>query len=128
MRSSPTSASPSRRCSRRWRSPTARPDRPVVCVLGEGSVQYAVTGFWTAAAYSVPVAFLVLRNAEYAILKWFGAIEQVDGAPGLDLPELDCVAVAAGYGVPSRRVSGRDELREALAAAIGASGPQLVEV
>src|SRR5881394_2106541 len=98
----------------------ARPDRPVVCVLGEGSVQYAVTGFWTAAAYSVPVAFLVLRNAEYAILKWFGAIEQVDGAPGLDLPELDCAAVAAGYGIPSRRVSGREALREALAGAIDA--------
>jgi benzoylformate decarboxylase len=106
----------------------ARPDRPVVCVLGEGSVQYAVTGFWTAAAYSVPVAFLVLRNAEYAILKWFGSIEQVDGAPGLDLPELDCAAVAAGYGVPSRRVSDREELREALGSAIEASGPQLVEV
>src|SRR5262249_55680691 len=28
----------------------AQPDRPVVCVLGEGSAQYAVTGFWTAAA------------------------------------------------------------------------------
>src|SRR3954451_14774108 len=106
----------------------AQPDRPVVCVVGEGSAQYAVTGFWTAAAYSVPVAVLVLRNAEYAILKWFGSIEQVDGVPGLDLPELDCAAVAAGYGVPSRRVSRRDELREALAAAIGASGPQLVEV
>ena len=40
----------------------AQPDRPVVCVLGEGSAQYAITGFWTAAAYDVPVTFLVLRN------------------------------------------------------------------
>src|SRR5262249_44609665 len=32
----------------------AQPDRPVVCVIGEGSVQYAVTAFWTAAAYEVP--------------------------------------------------------------------------
>ena len=46
----------------------AQPDRPVVCVLGEGSAQYAITGFWTAAAYRVPVTFLVLRNEEYAIL------------------------------------------------------------
>ncbi|MFM9053585.1 MAG: thiamine pyrophosphate-dependent enzyme, partial [Solirubrobacterales bacterium] len=29
----------------------AEPDRPVVCVIGEGSVQYAVTAFWTAATY-----------------------------------------------------------------------------
>ena len=106
----------------------AQPDRPVVCVLGEGSVQYAVTGFWTAAAYRVPLTFLVLDNSEYAILKWFGAMEQVDGAPGLDLPALDCAAVASGYGVASRRVGGRDELHDALAEAIAASEPRLVEV
>ncbi len=29
----------------------ALPDRRVLCVLGEGSAQYAVAGFWTAAAY-----------------------------------------------------------------------------
>jgi benzoylformate decarboxylase len=106
----------------------AEPDRPVVCVIGEGSVQYAVTGFWTAAAYRVPVAFLVLRNSEYAILKWFGSIEQVEGAPGLDLPNLDCAAVAAGYGVPSGRAADREELAAALAAAISSDRPQLVEV
>ncbi len=44
---------------------------------------------------SVPVTFLVLRNDEYAILKWFGMLEEISGAPGLDLPALDCVAVAA---------------------------------
>jgi benzoylformate decarboxylase len=87
-----------------------------------------VTAFWTAAAYRVPVTFLVLNNSEYAILKWFGQIEQVDGAPGLDLPALDCTAVACGYGVASRRVQSRDELHEALADAIAADEPRLVEV
>jgi benzoylformate decarboxylase len=106
----------------------AQPDRPVVCVLGEGSVQYAITGFWTAAAYEVPVTFLVLRNEEYAILKWFADIEEVKGAPGLDLPALEVAKVAAGYGVPSRAVSGRDELHDALSSAIGSPKPQLVEV
>src|SRR3954466_14474912 len=81
----------------------AQPDRPVVCVVGEGSAQYAITAFWTAAAYRIPVTFLVLRNEEYAILKWFGMLENVEGAPGLDLPALDVSAGASGYGGPSRR-------------------------
>ena len=85
-----------------------------MCVVGEGSAQYAIQAFWTAAAYDVPVTFLVLRNDEYAILKWFGTMENVTGAPGLDLPALDVVAVASGYGVESTRVAGRDELRDAL--------------
>ena len=33
--------------------------------------------------------FLVLRNDEYAILKWFGMLEDTSDAPGLDLPALD---------------------------------------
>jgi benzoylformate decarboxylase len=106
----------------------AQPDRPVVCVLGEGSAQYAITAFWSAVAYKVPVTFLVLRNAEYAILKWFAEVEQVQGAPGLDLPDLDVAAVAEGYGVGAHRVKGRDEVRDALAKALASSAPELVEV
>ena len=106
----------------------AQPDRPVVCVLGEGSAQYAITGFWTAAAYDVPVTFLVLRNEEYSILKWFAEIEEVQGAPGLDLPALEVAPVAEAYGVSSKRVSGRDDLQAALEGAIGSSQAQLVEV
>lgn len=106
----------------------AQPDRPVVCVLGEGSVQYAVTAFWSAVAHEAPVTFLVLRNSEYAILKWFAEVESVSGAPGLDLPALDVAAVAAGYGVSTRVVDGRDEVAEALGAALASSAPELVEV
>ena len=98
-----------------------------MCVLGEGSAQYAIQGLWTAAAYEVPVTFLVLRNEEYAILKWFGEIEQVTGAPGLDLPALEVASVAEGYGVQSRRVADAEALREALREGIDADGPRLVE-
>jgi len=106
----------------------AQPDRPVVCVLGEGSAQYSITAFWSAVAYRVPVTFLVLRNEEYAILKWFAEVEQVANAPGLDLPNLDVAAVAEGYGVTAHRVGDRDGVSEALSAALASSAPELVEV
>ena len=106
----------------------AQPDRQVVCVIGEGSVQYAVTAFWTAAAYDVPLKVLVLRNEEYAILKWFAEMESVSGSPGLDLPALESAAVAKAYGVEGQRVDGRDALHQALTEALAADGPRLVEV
>ena len=106
----------------------AEPERPVVCVVGDGSAQYGITALWTAVAYKVPVTFLVLRNQEYMILKWFGAFEQVEGAPGLELPGLDTAAVAAAYGMPSRDVSDPEELAEALREAIAVDdGPRLVQ-
>ncbi|HEX8068058.1 MAG TPA: benzoylformate decarboxylase [Thermoleophilaceae bacterium] len=104
------------------------PDRRVVAVLGEGSVQYTVTALWTAVAYDVPLTILVLRNDEYAILKWFSDLEQVTGVPGLDLPGLDCVAIARAYGMEASRVEDADSLRDALAEGVAADGPRLVEV
>jgi len=106
----------------------AQPDRPVVCVIGEGSVQYAVTAFWSAVAHEAPVTFLVLRNDEYAILKWFAEVESLQGAPGLDLPELNVASVAEGYGLKAHRVADRDAVRDALAASVASSQPELVEV
>jgi len=107
----------------------AQPERPVVCVLGEGSAQYGITAMWTAAAYRVPVTFLVLRNEEYMILKWFAELEGVEGAPGLNLEGLDVATVAEAYGVPAQEVYAREELAEALRAAIAVEdGPRLVQV
>jgi benzoylformate decarboxylase len=106
----------------------AMPDRPVVGVIGDGSAQYAITALWTAAAYDVPATFLVPRNDEYAILKWFGEFEQVSGVPGLDVRGIDNVALARGYGVEARRVESREELHAALAEDIPARGPRLIEV
>jgi benzoylformate decarboxylase len=106
----------------------AQPERQVVCVLGEGSAQYAITGLWTAAAYNVPVKFLVLRNNEYSILKWFAALESVEGAPALDLPALDVAATAESYGVPAISVTDSEPLRDALADALAQDGPRLVQV
>ncbi len=106
----------------------AEPSRPVVCVVGEGSAQYGITALWTAVAYQAPVTFLVMRNEEYMILKWFAAMEQVSGAPGLELPGLDTAAVARAYGMEARDVSEPDELVDALREGIAAGdGPRLVQ-
>jgi benzoylformate decarboxylase len=121
----------------------AQPDRPVVCVLGEGSAQYGITALWTAVAYRVPVTFLVLRNDEYAILKWFAKLTSSDMTspgvtssdgeppypPGLDLPGLDTAAIARAYGVDARDVNDAEALVAALHEAICAlDGPRLIQV
>jgi benzoylformate decarboxylase len=55
-------------------------------------------------------------------------LEDIVGAPGLDLPALDCAAIAGGYGVKSRVVDGMDELGAALTQAFASEHPELVEV
>ncbi len=107
----------------------AEPERPVVCVLGEGSAQYGITALWSAVAYRAPVTFLVLRNEEYSILKWFATLQQTTGMPGLDLPGLDVAAVATGYGMRAREIADAEQLTEALRESIAArDGPRLIQV
>jgi benzoylformate decarboxylase len=105
----------------------AWPQRPVVAVVGDGSAQYTIQALWSAAAYRIPLTVLVVRNDEYAILKWFAAMESVQGAPGLDLPGLDVAALAAGYGVRARRAEDPEELAGLLAEAIASGAPEVVE-
>lgn len=106
----------------------AAPDRRVLAVVGDGSAQYAITALWTAARYRVPVTVIVLVNAEYKILKWFGKRENVTGVPGLDLGGIDHLALAQGYGVEATRAETPDALRDALKTAFTSQVPRLIEV
>ncbi|WP_246106826.1 benzoylformate decarboxylase [Pseudonocardia kunmingensis] len=104
----------------------ADPDRPVVAVLGDGATQYGVQGLWTAARHDLPITFLVLRNGEYGGLRWFTGPLGVRDVPGLDLPGIDAVTIAAGYGVPGERVEALDQLAAALITP--RDGPLLLEI
>jgi benzoylformate decarboxylase len=106
----------------------ARPDRPVLAVIGDGSLQYTVQALWTAARYQVPVTVLILNNGEYGILKdWTHRLGSTS-APGLDLPGIDVVAIARGYGLHATRVQDPQELRQALEKAYLDSVPAVIEV
>jgi len=106
----------------------AEPGRPVIGVIGDGSANYAITGLWSAAHYRVPATFVILRNDEYGVLKWFAGALKATGLPGMDLPGIDYCAIAEGYGVRAARIASRDELAAALVRSIASDSPSLIEV
>ncbi|MFE3260062.1 benzoylformate decarboxylase [Nocardia sp. NPDC059091] len=107
----------------------AAPDRPVVALMGDGSIQYAITALWTAAHYRIPLTIVVAANSEYGILKEFGALEKTFGVPGLDVPDLDVAATAASFGVQSHRAGSADEVSDLVGKAVADhSNPTLIEV
>jgi benzoylformate decarboxylase len=61
-------------------------------------------------------------------MRAFSQVLGVRNPPGIDLPDLDFIQLAAGLGCPGRRISRPDELKEALREACAATGPRLVEV
>jgi benzoylformate decarboxylase len=102
--------------------------RPVIALVGDGSANYSITGLWSAAQLKLPCTFVIVRNGVYQALKDYGAFLDAENIPGLDLPGIDFVSVAAGYGLPGRRVSTAAEMADALKAAIDSGKPSLLEV
>jgi len=103
-------------------------NRPVIAVIGDGSFQYSVQSIWTAARLRLPMLIVVVQNQEYAILKAFAALEQAPGVPGLDIPGLDMVSIARGYGCHAERVANLDALKQTAAAAWTKQVPTVLEI
>lgn len=107
----------------------ARPDRPVVAVLGDGCALFGLQGLWSAAHYRVPVLFCVMNNGEYRTLKDTLAESYGPGPhPGLDLGHMDWSKAALFFGIATHRVDSDDELREVVASAGALTAPLLVDV
>jgi benzoylformate decarboxylase len=109
----------------------AQPDRPVVCVIGDGSVMYSVQALWSAVQERAAVLFLVLNNRAYNILKSFAKAfypGTETGLQGMDVPHLDLVALARGMGAHAERIETPEALEETLPRALQADHPTLLDV
>lgn len=110
----------------------ARPEHPVMCIVGDGAAMFAIQAIWTAARYEVPIVFAVIDNGQYGILKSFAAFQRTPGVPGLDLPGLDIAKIARGMGAEARRIASAVDLPvacvEAFATAHSRRGPVLLDI
>ncbi|MBL8376540.1 MAG: hypothetical protein JNM79_01575 [Burkholderiales bacterium] len=115
----------------------ARPDRPVLCVSGDGSAMYSIQALWTAAHHGLPIVFVILANREYRVLKHnLDAYRQRFGTAAngpyahmdLKAPVLGFVELAQGMGVAATRVARAGDIRGAVAEAFAARAPRLVEI
>ena len=103
-------------------------NRPVVAVIGDGSFQYSVQSIWSAAQLKLPMLIVIMRNRQYTILKSFAELEHTPGVPGLDLPGMDFVSIALGYGCDAARIEDLDTLKHAATSAWTNDVPTVLEV
>jgi benzoylformate decarboxylase len=113
----------------------AKPDRPVVGIIGDGSTLYVNQALWTAAHYQLPVVWIICNNAQYMILKrrlhaYGGAAAKAEKYIGLDMmdPEVDFLALGRAMGVHGVRADTPDAVSKALREALARPGPTLIDV
>ncbi len=107
----------------------ADPKRRVICPIGDGSIQYSIQTLWTAVQNNAPVIVIVLRNGDYTALKSFCDFTQVGrSVHGMDLPGIDIVKIAQGYGMAAEEVDRPEDLEPALRNAFASPQPRLISV
>jgi benzoylformate decarboxylase len=106
----------------------AHKERRVIGIIGDGSANYGITALWTAAQYNVPCIFLIMKNGTYGALRGFSKLLGTGETPGLDVPGLDFVQIANGYGVVAESVSTTASLKAALVKALESDRPSLIEI
>ena len=106
----------------------AEAPRRVICLVGDGSAMYSIQALWTAAQHDLPVTIIVLNNRGYGALKAFSQMMHIESPPGLDLPGLDFVSIAKGFGCTAVRTEAAKDLAPAIRQALSVKGPTLLEV
>lgn len=107
----------------------ANQNRRVVCPVGDGSIQYSIQTLWTAVQHNAPVIFIVLRNGDYTALKSFCDFTDVGrNVHGMDLPGIDIVKIAQGYGMTAEEVDRPEDLEIVLKKAFASQEPRLISV
>ena len=109
----------------------AKPARPVVAIVGDGSAMYGIQGLWTAAHFRLPITYVITNNRSYRIIKErLVAMQGSDRFVGMDMrdPAIDFCKLAESFGLAAARVTSLADVGAALKAAIASGRPNLIDI
>jgi benzoylformate decarboxylase len=109
----------------------AKPGRPVLAVVGDGSAMYSIQGLWTAAHLKLPITYVITNNRSYRIIKErLVSMQQCDTFIGMDMrdPAIDFCQLAGSMGIEAHRITEADDITPALQRALASGRPQLIEI
>jgi acetolactate synthase-1/2/3 large subunit len=108
----------------------AAPDRRVICMAGDGSLQMNVQELQTLSTLQLDVAIVVLANDGYLSIRlshesFFGKVVGADRGSGVECP--DYTKVAQAYGIAAVDLRSPADLAR-LPELINGSGPVLIQI
>jgi acetolactate synthase-1/2/3 large subunit len=110
------------------------PDKPVVCLVGDGGFLSVVGALTTAVELGIPVVWVLFNNFCFSTIRTVGTtyfnsayateFTTPDGAPY----NPDFVQLAGAFGIEAARVEEPDDLPAALSRALAAGVPYVLDV
>ena len=105
----------------------ARPDRPVVCMTGDGGFMFNSSEISTAVRYGISVVVVVFNNDSYGNVAR-DLNEAFGGAYETDLHNPDFVKFAESFGAVGMRADGPMDLERLIPLALERQGPVIIDV
>ena len=106
----------------------AAPDRPVLCVTGDGGFLFAATEMATAVQHGINTVTVLFNDAAYGNVRRMQKQNYGGRVIASELHNPDFVTFAESFGARGLRVHSPAELRQALVGAFAANAPVLIEV
>ena len=104
-----------------------RPDRTVCAFMGDGGLQMTMQELGTIMEHQSPVKIILLNNNYLGNVRQWQALFFNRRYSFTPMMNPDYMQIASAYGIPSRRVSERKELKEAIQEMLTTDGPFLLE-
>lgn len=103
------------------------PDRPSVCLIGDGGLQFSVQELASAVEAGIATAVVIWNNTSYGEIKAFMAERDIPQI-GVDIFTPDFVALAKALGCEASRPTSLAELESDLKASATRTVPTIIEI
>lgn len=110
-------------------SKLAEPDRPVVCITGDGCFFMHGMEILTAKEYNLPILFVVMNNARLGMVYHGHSLQFQRTHPSFEQDAVNVSKMATAMDIPSVRVEGISDLSEdVIYNLMNLKGPAVLEI
>ncbi|MHA1488606.1 MAG: thiamine pyrophosphate-binding protein [Promethearchaeota archaeon] len=106
----------------------AKPDKPVVCLTGDGSFMFNVQELETAVRLNLPIIIVVANNSAWGMIKSNQKLNLGKRYCDVDFPTTDYAKIAKGFGCYSEKVSKPEDVKKAMQRAVDSKKPAVIDV
>ncbi len=107
----------------------AFPDKKVICVAGDGSIQMNIQELMTAVANNLPIKILILNNSYLGMVRQWQEFFYDKNYSNTDMmAQPDFVKLAEAYGAEGYRITTEEELETILPKALNSPHTAIIDV
>ncbi|MEB9502506.1 thiamine pyrophosphate-binding protein [Bacillus anthracis] len=110
-------------------SKLAEPERPVVCITGDGCFFMHGLEILTAKEYNLPILFVVMNNARLGMVYHGHSLQFRRTHPSFEQESINISAMAVAMDIPSYRVNELEDInQDVINNLMNVNGPAILEV